>query len=105
MLLSGHNAAVCNSGIGQLGQAFDQTVSRDCNVANGVHSLAVAAFIVLAAGCLIATIVHVAGQRQPPPPPGWYGPPPPYWQGPPAPGYPPQGQPGSPPAPPPPGYH
>jgi hypothetical protein len=104
-LRTARNAALCNSGIGQLGQAFDQTAARDCAAVNGAHILAIVAFVALAGGCLIATLVHVAGRR-PSVAPAWPGPvPPPYWQGPvpqgfPPQGYPPQGQPATPPAPP-----
>lgn len=118
MLLSGHNAAVCNSGVGQLGQALDQTTAHNCTVVNAVHTLAIAAFVVLAAGCLIATLAYLLGQRPPVPPPGWPGPVPPFqpWTAPPPPPPtstppppwrpgPPPGQAGSPHPPPPPGYH
>jgi hypothetical protein len=102
VVVTGRNAALCNSGIGQLGQAFDQTTARNCAAVDGAHALAIVALVVLGGACLIATLVHLSGQRQPPlPPPGWYGPvPPPYWQGSQPPGYPPQGQPGAPPMPP-----
>jgi len=86
VLVSGHDAALCNSGLGQIGQALDQTTARNCAAVNGVHVIAVVALVVLAAGCLIATLVHVSRQRPPVPSgwPGWVPPqPPPGWQGPP----------------------
>ena len=114
-LVTGHNAAVCNSGIGQLGQAFDQTAARDCAAVNAVHILAILALVVLAAGCLIATLVYLLGRRPVvslaawsgpvPPSPQWSPPPPPRTPAPPPPGYSPRGQSGPPPAPPPSGYH
>ena len=35
---TGSKVALCNSFVGQIGQAFDQQASAGCAVANGVHT-------------------------------------------------------------------
>jgi hypothetical protein len=76
MLISAHNAAVCQSTVGQLGQAISQTTAAQCATDVTVHTVALVALIVLGLGCVIATLTHLYAGR-PAPTPGWPPPPPP----------------------------
>lgn len=80
VIISGHDSAVCNSDLGQLGQAVSTTTATDCATANDLHVIAEAALAVFALGCLIALMTHF--NRRPPAPPAGPPPPPPPNAGP-----------------------
>ncbi|MGH3403952.1 MAG: hypothetical protein ACRDRJ_15845 [Streptosporangiaceae bacterium] len=58
-LIVGHNASTCNSGLGQVAQAFDQQTAGQCSAVNSAHAFLIVATVVLgiiSLGFLAATI-------------------------------------------------
>jgi len=87
-------SALCQSGIGQIGQAIDTTVAHDCGLVNALEA-AVGWLLVLGVLAVIFGAYVIYNSRaaaQPVPAAPWSGPPSPY------PPYPPPAQPHAPPA-------
>ena len=88
-------SALCQSGIGQIGQAIDTTVAHDCGLVNTLEA-AVGWLLVLGVLAVIFGVFVIYNSRavaQPVPAAPWAPPPSPYAQP-----YPPQAQPYAPPA-------
>jgi hypothetical protein len=88
-------SALCQSGIGQIGQAIDTTVAHDCGLVNTLEA-AVGWLLVLGVLAVIFGVFVIYNSRavaQPVPAVPWAPPPSPYAQP-----YPPQAQPYAPPA-------
>jgi hypothetical protein len=91
-------SALCQSGIGQIGQAIDTTVAHDCGLVNGLEA-AVGWLLILGVLAVIFGVYVIYNSRataQPVPAAPWSGPPSPY--APQAQPYTPHAQPYSPPA-------
>jgi len=91
-------SALCQSGIGQIGQAIDTTVAHDCGLVNGLEA-AVGWLLILGVLAVIFGVYVIYNSRataQPVPAAPWSGPPSPY--APQAQPYTPPAQPYSPPA-------
>lgn len=66
------NYSVCNSGLGQLGQAFSRSASRSCTYTNLIWLGGVGVFL-LGVILLVAGLILVANHQRPETPaPGWY---------------------------------
>ena len=77
--VTNHNA--CDSGLGQVGQAFSEGLTRQCGLDNGIFYTGLVAAVVGVVLIVAALVVGAqryplgprANQRQAPPsPPGWY---------------------------------
>ncbi len=70
-LIENQNHAACNSGLGELGQAFSGPLTRSCTGANLIWLAGIAAFF-LGVLFLVAGLTLVNNHRRPGPAPGWY---------------------------------
>ncbi len=64
MLALGNDVSNCQSGLGQIAQGFSSTTAQDCSNVIGLHTIAEFFAVTLAAGCVLATWVHIAGHRK-----------------------------------------
>jgi hypothetical protein len=73
-------SALCQSGIGQIGQAIDTTVAHDCGLVNGLEAAVgwLLALGVLAVIFGVYVIYNPRATAQPVPAAPWSGPPSPY---------------------------
>jgi hypothetical protein len=55
-LVTGHDASTCNSGLGQLAQAFSQQTAGDCSDVSLAHIALEVVTAVLGIGCLAAAV-------------------------------------------------
>jgi len=56
MLIAGYDASTCNSGLGELAQAFDQQTASRCSAVNIAHDVLEVVTVVLGIGCLAAAV-------------------------------------------------